>query len=105
MATRAEATAVKSEVRRKLRQLGMVVVSIGVESAGSGARISVGVASDLGKNAGLLIVVHNVPVRLFQQSFGTLAAGRGRRFRRVSKRSVRNVAEVAEVAEVQAQEA
>lgn len=73
MATQAEAKAAKSEVRRLLRNLGVVVVSIGIEATRGGVRLAVGVASDFSSLPSADFEFKSVPVHVFEQRYGQIA--------------------------------
>jgi hypothetical protein len=73
MATRAEAIALKPQVRRTLTRLGAVIVSIGVEDTKHGARLAVGVDCRPDELTSDDLTIEHVPVHLFEQHFGTLS--------------------------------
>ena len=72
MATRDQAIAAKTEARRRIRQLGAVVVSVGIEESPSGATVSVGVSRGYERLPSTDLEIGEVPVHVFRQRFGSL---------------------------------
>jgi hypothetical protein len=62
----------KENIRRAIRKMGAVVVSIGLEEVSGQLRYSVGVSRGFDRLPSKDLRVNNYPVHVFHQSFGRL---------------------------------